>query len=223
MTKTSFNIKVFGKYIDAGKLFSLCLIFSFTVHTAMASVFIVKNLSSAKEQDDVFINSLLDLNIEDIEFDLPFDIPAKLIGGDTRPAPVEKQEWIEGSQKTGDDPVAAEVDTNRISGDGTDTEGYLFSFHGDRAPVPIIDFDLKQYFPQEAKLAEIREFTVTMLVQIDETGKLIKAQVVSGKAMYGFNEAALEVTNKMRFSPGYKAGKRVKMAHYMPIKFVLER
>ena len=219
MTKTSFDIKVFGKYIDAGKLFSLCLIFSLMVHTSIAGVFVIKEL--LPEKDDVFVNAL-DLN-EDIEIELLPDIPPKLIGGDTRPAPVEKQEWVEGTQKTGEDHVATEVDTNKISGDGTDPDGYLFSFHGDKAPVPIIDFDLRRFFPQEAKLAEIREFTVTMLVQIDETGKLMSAKVVSGKAMYGFNEAAIEVTNRMRFSPGYKAGKRVKMAHYMPIKFVLER
>jgi TonB family protein len=62
-----------------------------------------------------------------------------------------------------------------------------------------------------------------MLVQIDEDGKLMSAKVASGKGMYGFNDAAMQVTNRMRFSPGYKSGQRVKMVHYLPIKFVLDR
>ena len=39
----------------------------------------------------------------------------------------------------------------------------------------------------------------------------------------GFNDAAMKVIHRARFSPGYKAGHPVKMAHYMPVNFVLEQ
>ena len=45
-------------------------------------------------------------------------------------------------------------------------------FNGDKVPTPIIDFDLKQFFPAAAKAANITEKTVVILVQIDETGQL---------------------------------------------------
>jgi protein TonB len=40
--------------------------------------------------------------------------------------------------------------------------------------------------------------------------------------MYGVNEAALKVVKRARFLSRYKSGKPVKMAHYLPIRFVLE-
>jgi protein TonB len=39
-----------------------------------------------------------------------------------------------------------------------------------------------------------------VLVQIDENGSLISANIASGKAPYGFNEQALKVVKRMRFS-----------------------
>jgi len=154
--------------------------------------------------------------------EMEIDIPPELIGGDSNPAPVDRQDWAEGSGKTGADPEEKEINTNQISGDGTDKNGYLFSFNGDMAPKPIIDFDLRQYFPAAAKSANIKEYQVTVLVRIDETGSLISADIASGKAPYGFNEQAIRAVNRMRFSPGYKSGKRVRMAHYLPVTFTLE-
>jgi protein TonB len=115
-----------------------------------------------------------------------------------------------------------DVNTNKISGDGTDPDGYLFSFNGDKPPSAIIDFDLRRYYPPEAKSANVLEYTVTVLVQVDEKGKLMGASIASGQAMYGFNEAALKVVNRARFYPGYKDGKPVRMAHHLAIRFVLE-
>jgi protein TonB len=160
------------------------------------------------------------MDLERQEFEI--DIPPELIGGDSSPAPVERQDWVEGKNKTGADPEEKEINTNQISGDGTDKNGYLFSFNGDMPPKAIVDFDLRQYYPAEAKSADIREYQVTVLVQIDETGSLISANIASGKAPYGFNEQAIKAVKRMRFSPGYKSGKRVKMAHYLPVTFSLE-
>jgi protein TonB len=161
-------------------------------------------------------------NAMDLEHtEIEMEIPPELIGGDTSPAPVEKQEWIEGTKKTGDDVKDEEVNTNQISGDGTDADGYLFSFKGDKPPQMIMDFDVNQYYPAAAKAANIKRYVVTVLIQVDENGKLITAKIVSGKALYGFNEEAIRMVKNARFSPGYKDGKRVKMAHHLIVNFVM--
>jgi periplasmic protein TonB len=160
----------------------------------------------------------MDLEAQDIEL----DIPPELIGGDTTPAPVEKDDWVEGTKKTGPDPDVKDINTNQISGDGTDKDGFLFSFKGDAPPAPIIDFDLRQYFPPEAKAANLTKYQVTVLIQVDEKGNLITANIASGPAPFGFNEQAMKVINRVRFRPGYKGGHPVKMAHHLPITFTLE-
>ncbi len=196
-------------------LFRASLIVSFIVHlTAAGSYFISRGLPTAT----IGLENGMDLERQEFEI----DIPPELIGGDSNPAPVERQDWVEGSSKTGADPEEKEINTNQISGDGTDKNGYLFSFNGDMEPKAIIDFDLRQYYPAEAKSANIREYQVTVLIQIDESGSLISANIASGKAPYGFNEQAIKAVKRMRFSPGYKSGKRVKMAHYLPVTFSLE-
>ncbi|NLV66181.1 MAG: energy transducer TonB [Spirochaetes bacterium] len=197
-------------------LFRLSVVLSLLVHIIAFSGYFLSGNGMTKDAGE--FQNTFELERPDIEM----DIPAELIGGDTTPAPVAKQEWIEGTKKDGDDPVENDINTNRISGDGTDKDGYLFSFNGDAAPRAIVDFDLRQYYPREALDANIREYQVTVLVQIDESGSLISANIMSGKAPYGFNEQALKAVKRMRFSPGYKAGKRVKMAHYLPVLFTLD-
>jgi len=197
-------------------LFRLSVVLSLLVHIIAFSGYFLSGNGMTKDAGE--FQNTFELERPDIEM----DSPAELIGGDTTPAPVAKQEWIEGAKKDGDDPVENDINTNRISGDGTDKDGYLFSFNGDAAPRAIVDFDLRQYYPREALDANIREYQVTVLVQIDESGSLISANIMSGKAPYGFNEQALKAVKRMRFSPGYKAGKRVKMAHYLPVLFTLD-
>jgi len=197
------------------RLFRACLIFSFLFHLIFAATYFV---SHGLPSSEILMENAMDLDYKDIEI----DIPPELIGGDTRPAPVEKQEWVEGSGKTGADAEDKDINTNQISGDGTDKDGYLFSFKGDMPPKAIIDFDLKQYYPPAAKSANITNYEVVVLLQIDENGSLITANIASGKAPYGFNDQALKIVNRARFSPGYKGGKRVKMAHYMTVYFVLD-
>lgn len=197
-------------------LFRLSLVISFLVHLIVASGYFFSGRGIDAEA--LVVENSMNLERPDIEM----DIPPELIGGDSSPAPVEKQEWIDGTKKGGDDPVEEEVNTNQISGDGTDKDGYLFSFNGDSPPRAIVDFDLRQYYPREALEANIRMYQVTVLVQIDDNGSLISANVMSGKAPYGFNEQAVKAVRRMRFSPGYKSGKRVKMAHYLPVIFTLD-
>ena len=114
------------------------------------------------------------------------------------------------------------MNINRISGDGTDPDGYLSSAFGDRPPVPIIDFDLNRYFPSEARSANITRKTVLVRLQVNEDGSMKSMRIVSPPAGFGFDEAALTVVKKIRFKPGVVSGRPVKMFLNLPITFVLE-
>jgi periplasmic protein TonB len=196
-------------------LFRISLLFSIFLHFVFMSGYFI---SKYWPGSTITIENGMELDHPDIDL----DIPPELIGGDTTPAPVEKQEWIEGTRKNGEDHKEQEINTNQISGDGTDKDGFLYSFKGDKPPMPIIDFDLRQYFPAEAKSANIKTYGVTVLIQVDENGNLITVNIISGPAPYNFNEAAIKAVKRMRFTPGYKGGQRVKMAHQLPIQFTLE-
>lgn len=157
-------------------------------------------------------------NISEIDFE---EIPPELIGGNSSPTPKSKEEWVEGGDKKKPDPLNEDIDINAVSGNGIDKDGYLISFNGDKTPTPNIDFDLTKFFPSAAKAAGITKKEVIVLIQVDETGKLNSAKIVSGKAGYGFDEAAIQVTNMARYSPGFFKGKPVKMSHRMPLYFTL--
>lgn len=163
----------------------------------------------------------LDKGVELDPSEIELDVPQELIGGTSSPAPVEKQEWIEGTKKTGEDQADEEINTNQISGDGKDQNGYLFSFNGDLPPKWTIDFDQNQYFPAAAKAAGVKEYLVKVLIQVDENGNLVSARVMSGKAPYGFNDAALKIVNRAKWAAGIKSGQKVKMAHYLDVNFTL--
>jgi periplasmic protein TonB len=59
-------------------------------------------------------------------------------------------------------------------------------------------------------------------VQVDEKGNVARAQVISQRNGYGFEEAALRIVQVARFTPGYLKGRPVRMSHRLPISFVLE-
>lgn len=216
MSDESLIIQIRTRRILIKHLFRASVAVSFAIHLIFFGGYYLSRIKSVSA-DEYAVNTF-DLEKPDIEM----NIPPELIGGDSSPAHVEKDEWIEGKNKDGVDPEEKNINTNQISGDGTDKDGYLFSFNGDTPPRAIVDFDLRQYYPREAKEANIKEYQVTVLVQIDENGGLISANIASGKAPYGFNEQALKAVKRMRFSPGYQKGKRVKMAHYLPVTFTLE-
>lgn len=197
-------------------LFSLTLLLSLSLHGgAYASYYIATHRT---EEETIIDSSSIEQDVDLIE-----EIPPELIGGTSSPAPVEKQDWVEGKKdSTTDDPITDDINENALSGNGTDKDGYLYSYNGDRVPTPIIDFDLRQFFPDAAKQANITDKVVVLLVQIDETGKLVNAKIVSGKAGYGFDEAAIRIIQLAKFTPGYVSGKPVKMAHRIPINFTLD-
>lgn len=215
MLDESIVIRIRKRPVNIRHLFRFSVLISIIIHMIFAGGYFIEKYWPAGSGG---IMNAMDLEAAEIEM----DIPPELIGGDSSPAHVEKDEWVEGSKKTGEDYVEKEINTNQISGDGTDKDGYLFSFKGDSAPQPIYDFDLNQYFPQEARSANIKTYSVTVLIQVDEKGSLISFNIASGPAPYGFNDAALKVTKRMRFRPGYKSGKPIKMAHYLTINFTLD-
>ena len=194
-------------------LFRTMLIISLFAHASIYGAYYISQIVSIEEVDSA------DLKDADIALE---EIPPELIGGTSSPAPVEKNEWVEGKDKNADDPIDDDINPNAVSGNGTDKEGYLFSFNGDKVPSPILDFDPNQFFPAAAKAANITEKQIIVLIQVDESGKLQSARIASGKAGFGFDEAALKVANLAKYSPGYVKGKPTKMSHRMPINFSLD-
>jgi len=136
---------------------------------------------------------------------------------------IQLQKWIEVKDQNNETSIYEDIDPSAISAaNKTDKDGYLYSFNADKVPHPIIDCDLKQFFPQEAKKANIRSQTVVVMVQIDEIGAIKGVKIVSKKSDYGFDEAAIRIINLAKFTPGYVSGRPAKMAHRVPINFTLE-
>lgn len=205
-------------YFRCKSLFEICITVSISVHIVFYGAWYMKN-------HIVPVISSNDINFENMDVDFD-EIPPELLGGDSDPAHIEVQEWIEGGNvnKKTDAPVPVEEkDTNALSGTGTDKDGYLYSVKGDHPPRPIFNFDLKKYFPYEARRANITNQVVVVRIQVDDGGRLISSSVVSRAAGFGFDEAAIEVLNRARFVPGYKDGTPVKMVHDLAIRFMLDK
>lgn len=202
-------------------LFELCLTVSIVLHGIGCGAYYISNMPLLRSDDDAeFEANAMKLKNVDVDFiDLP---PSVMLGGDTNPAPVEKQEWIEGTGKDKPDAEGTDININKLSGDGTDTEGYMYADLSDHPPIPILDFDLNKYFPQAARSANITSKTVLLLMQVNEDGSIRSAKIVSPPSGYGFDEAAMKVVQRLRFRPGKMSGRPVKMLLQLPIKFRLE-
>ncbi|WP_167881637.1 energy transducer TonB [Leptospira wolffii] len=195
-------------------LWERCLYGSMLFHFLAFSTYYIATHTERGVVDSEQLEMNVDVDIE--------DIPPELIGGENSPAKVEKDEWVEGTDKDGKDPEENEVDPNKLSGDGTDKDGFLFAFLGDKPPAAILDFDLNEFFPDSAKSQGIAYADITMEVQVDERGNLINAKVVKSTVRgYGFEDAALKVARAARWSPGYAKGRPTKMNHKVPVHFEL--
>jgi periplasmic protein TonB len=200
--------------------FTLCLVFSITLHGVGYGAYFISSLPSFADDDSVYDANALKVKDVDVDFiDLPPSVP---LGGDSNPAPVEKEEWIEGTGTDKPDAENTDVNVNRLSGDGTDADGYMFADLGDRQPEAIIDFDLKRYFPAAARSANITSKTVMVQIQVNDDGSLKSAKIISPPSGYGFDEAAMKVLERIRFRPGKIGGRPVKMVYRQPITFMLE-
>ncbi len=207
--------------MTARRLFRLCLAFSALLHLTAYGAYYIKNLH--RDNGEEISTDIMEVDFEDVPLDIPPQMVSSDLFSDSNPAPVEKSEWVEGTGGSdAPDAVMDEESVNAVSGDGTDKDGYYYSFRGDRPPVAVIDFDLARYFPREAKRANISEKLVVVRIQIDADGTLKGARVVSKRAGYGFEEAAMKVVRRAHFRPGYLAGRPTKMTHEIPIRFVLE-
>jgi len=210
-----------NEHLRSAKLFFTCMFVSVMMHVAAYGSYYLVTMP------DEVDSSELDIKEVDVDFeDIPPDISPAMVSNDlfteSNPAPVEKKEWIEGTGDNAPDAPADDDYINAISGDGTDKDGYYFSFRGDRPPIAIVDFDLRRYYPKEARKANVGNKTVVVRVQIEADGTMKGARVVSRRIGYGFEEAAITVINRVRFRPGYLAGRPTKMTHEIPIRFVLE-
>lgn len=214
-------INTIREKIDRRELFELCVIASILLHAVIALSYYVSNMPGSGNDDKIY--NAKNMKQKDVEVDfieIPLSVP---LGGDTNPAPVEKSEWIEGSGTDKPDAENTDVNINKLSGDGTDKDGYMYADLADRPPVVIVDFDLHRYFPKEARSANITRETVLLEMQINEDGTIQKATIISPPSKYGFDEAAMKVVRKLRYRPGKIKGKAVKMLHQQAINFELER
>ncbi|TGK03941.1 energy transducer TonB [Leptospira semungkisensis] len=195
-------------------LWERCLYGSIAAHILSFGIYYIVTHTDVSIVD----SEQLEMNVEvDIE-----DIPPELLGGENSPTHVEKEEWVEGSKKDGEDPDEAEIDPNKLSGDGTDKDGFLYAFLGDKPPAAIIDFDLNDFFPENAKAQGISYADITLEVQVDERGNLVQAKVVRSTIKgYGFEDAAVKVVRIARWSPGYAKGRPTRMNHRVPVHFEL--
>ncbi len=202
-------------------LFKRCFTGSFALHVIIIIIYYFPAIVAfASNKEMVFDGS--ELANKNVEVDF-IDIPESIIlGGDTNPAPVQKEEWVEGTGEGKADAENVDVNINKLSGTGTDQDGYMFADLAERPPVPIIDFNPDEYFPKAARSANITRSTVIVEVQVNDNGAINKSKVLSANAGYGFDDAAMKVLARMRFRPGKKSGKPVKMVVRLPIVFTLQ-
>lgn len=202
-------------------LFKRCVSLSFALHVVIVAVYYLSGMPAFSSSDSEVIDST-NISFKDAEVDF-IELPASvMLGGDTNPAPVQKEEWIEGAGKDTPDANNTDVNINKLSGTGTDPDGYMFADLADHPPVPIIDFDPDEFYPKAARSANITRSTVLVEVQVDENGSVNNFKVLSAASVYGFDEAATKVISRMRFRPGKLNGRAVKMLARLPIVFSLQ-
>ncbi|MBN2403604.1 MAG: TonB family protein [Spirochaetes bacterium] len=214
----------FNKLIQRFKkmdLFKRCFTGSFILHVVIIFIYYFPAIIAFASSKEIMYDGseITNKNVEVDFIDLPESI---VLGGNTNPAPVQKEEWIEGSGEGKTDAENTDVNINKLSGTGTDADGYMFADLADHAPIPIIDFNPDDYFPKAARSANITRNTVIVEVQVNENGSINSSKVISDSSSYGFDDAAMKVVARMRFRPGKVNGEPVKMLVRLPIVFTLE-
>ncbi|MFH0976252.1 MAG: energy transducer TonB [Spirochaetota bacterium] len=217
--KSKLNIII--KKFYSTDLFKRCVSISFCLHIIIFGTYFISTMPLFSSEDGNTIDSK-NITFENAEVDF-IDLPASVVmGGETNPAAVQKEEWIEGTGMDKQDSENTDVNINKLSGTGTDPDGYMFADLADRPPIPIIDFNPDEFFPKAARSANITRSTVIVEVQVNDNGSINKSKVLSANAGYGFDDAAMKVLAKMRFRPGKINGRPVKMLARLPIVFTLQ-
>lgn len=97
-----------------------------------------------------------------------------------------------------------------------------YNISPETVPVPVVNFNMQDFFPEEGR----KKFVGTQIIYldcfIDEAGTANRGEIISGPEPYGFNEAALEVIQRIYFHPGKTGEKPIKSKHRVPIAFSLE-
>jgi periplasmic protein TonB len=193
-------------------LFQRCFTGSFILHVLVLIIYYGPSIFAFTLNDNNAIDAGKIASNANVDVDFIDSLPASIIlGGDTNPAPVQKEEWVEGTGKDKPDALNTDVNINKLSGTGTDADGYMFADLADRPPIPIIDFNPNDYFPKEARSANIFRQSVKVRLQVNENGSINSSKIISPPAKYGFDEAAIKVVSKIKFRPGKEKGKPKKM------------
>lgn len=79
----------------------------------------------------------------------------------------------------------------------------------------------KLVYPDIARRAGI-EGRVIVVAYVDETGRVVKTEVLKGVSAGGLNEAAQRAVEQMRFIPGRQRGKPVPVRIALPVNFTLK-
>lgn len=95
--------------------------------------------------------------------------------------------------------------------------GDLVSFGPGVTPPDLIRMPEPRYPPMARKLG--KEAIVELRLLVDETGEVMRSEVVGGKIGYGFDEAALDAVNRAKYRPATKDGVRVKMWTSVKLRF----
>ncbi len=74
-------------------------------------------------------------------------------------------------------------------------------------------------FPEQARRLNRRQAKVQIRVLIDETGKVVKAELIGEKQGYGFDNEALNTARRRVYSPATKDGVPVKIWHTLEVVF----
>ncbi len=203
-------------------LFQRCFTGSFILHMIILIIYYGPSIFAFTFDGDAIDAGKIAASAN-VEVDFIESLPASItLGGDTNPAPVQKEEWIEGTGEDRPDAANTDVNINKLSGTGTDADGYMFADLADRPPIPMIDFNPNDYFPKEARSANIFRQSVIVRFQVNENGKVNSARIISPPAKYGFDEAAMKVVSKIKFRPGKEKGKPKKMWTDYELRFEFE-
>src|SRR4030042_3841238 len=111
------------KKIRRMDLFTLCLSLSVMLHGIGYGAYFFSSMPKYSDNDDIY--DAKNLNFKDVDIDfinIPLSVP---IGGDSNPGPVAKEQWIEGTRKDAHDAENTDAKINKLSGNGTDTDGYM--------------------------------------------------------------------------------------------------
>ncbi|MCA9507573.1 MAG: TonB family protein [Myxococcales bacterium] len=182
-----------------------CLALSFILHITMLAVFsyFMKDTpiysNHYKPQHSVsisFSKKKFDKESNQASFPVKKQAPIKLVTTDKAKNNNKNHQGLQ-SQKSSQNSIvpSQNLPTNLVSEQNTKNNSY-----GTRSkPFLLNAQDIKVPYPEQARIKRI-EGTVKIKLTVAQSGKVIKADIISGPA-YGLRQAALIVARKLFFLP----------------------